>query len=83
MLNCSQNFYVVNSGSSIDLHLMQIYGSIQFFIDIPCDGLPVSEFNELKPRLKSPEHRFQLSAGLNLEKLNTILSETNHIWVAA
>ena len=40
---------------------------------------PVSEFNEFKPRLKSPKNRFQLSAGLNLEKLNTILSETNHI----
>ena len=31
-----------------------------------------SEFNEFKPRLKSPQNRFQLSAGLNLEKLNTI-----------
>ena len=35
-----------------------------------------SEFNEFKPRLKSPQDRFQLSAGLNLEKLNTVLSET-------
>jgi len=26
-----------------------------------------------------PKHRFQLSAGLNLETLNTILSGTNHI----
>ena len=43
----------------------------------------VSEFNEFKPRLKSPKNRFQLNAGLNLEKLNTILSETNHIWAAA
>ena len=32
----------------------------------------VSEFNE-----------FQLSAGLNLEKLNTIFSGTNHVWAAA
>ena len=40
---------------------------------------PVSEFNEFKPCPKSPKNRFQLSAGLNLEKLNTILSETNHI----
>ena len=39
----------------------------------------VSEFNEFKPRLKSPKTRFQWSAGVNLEKLNTILSETNHI----
>ena len=38
---------------------------------------PVSEFNEFKHRLKSPKNRFPLSAGLNLEKLNTILSGTN------
>ena len=37
-----------------------------------------SEFNELEPRLKSTKNRFQLSAGLILEALNTILSETNH-----
>ena len=43
----------------------------------------VSEFNDLKPSLKSAKNRFQLSAGLNLEKLNTILSEINHIWAAA
>ena len=29
---------------------------------------PVSEFNELKPRLKSSENWGQLSVGLNLEK---------------
>ena len=40
---------------------------------------PVSEFNEFKPRLKSAKKRFQLSACLNLETLNTILSGTNHI----
>ena len=39
----------------------------------------VSEFNEFEPRLKSAKNRFTLSAGLNLETLNTILSETNHI----
>ena len=39
----------------------------------------VSEFNEFKPRLKSLEKRFQLSAGFNLETFNTILSVTNHI----
>ena len=42
-----------------------------------------SEFNEFTPRLKSLQNRFQLSAGLNLEKLNTVLSKTNHIWAAA
>ena len=40
---------------------------------------PVSEFNEFEPRLKSAKNWFKLSAGLNLEKNNTILSETNHI----
>ena len=39
----------------------------------------VSEFNEFEPRLKSAKYWFQLSAGLNLKTLNTILSETNHI----
>ena len=39
----------------------------------------VSEFNEFEPRLKSAENWFQQSAGLNLEKLYTILSGTNHI----
>ena len=32
----------------------------------------MSEFNEFKPRLKSPKNRFQLNAGLNLKKLNAI-----------
>ena len=39
-----------------------------------------AEFNEFKLRLKSPKNRFQLSAGLYLEKFNTILNVTNHIW---
>ena len=41
--------------------------------------LPVSEFNEFEPWLKSAINRFKLNAGLNLEKLNTILNGTNHI----
>ena len=39
----------------------------------------MSEFNEFEPRFKSAKNRFQLSAGLNLEKFNTILSGTNQI----
>ena len=39
----------------------------------------VSEFNEFEPGLKSAKNRIQLSAGLNLKKLNTILSGTNYI----
>ena len=35
---------------------------------------PVFEFNEFEPRLISAKNRFQWSASLNLETLNTILS---------
>ena len=38
-----------------------------------------AEFNEFEPRLKSAKNQFQLSAGLNYEKVNRILFETNHI----
>ena len=41
--------------------------------------LTVSEFNDFTLRLKSPKNRFQLSAGLNLEKFNTNLSGANKI----
>ena len=37
----------------------------------------MSELNEFEPPPKSAKNRFQLCAGLNLEKLNTILSGTN------
>ena len=37
------------------------------------------EYKEFKPRLKSAKTRFKLSAGLNLETFDTILSGTNHI----
>ena len=37
------------------------------------------EFKEFEPRFKSAKTRFKLSAGLNLETLDTILSGTNHI----
>ena len=43
---------------------------------------PVYKFNEFEPRLKSAKNQFRLSAGLNLEKLNTISSGTNYIWAA-
>ena len=39
----------------------------------------MSEFNEFQSRPKSAKKRIQLSAGLNLEKINTILSGTKHI----
>ena len=41
----------------------------------------MSEFNEFKPRLKSPQNRFQLSASLNLEKFNIKeLSLCHKLW---
>ena len=40
---------------------------------------PEMEFKEFEPRFKSAKTRFKLSAGLNLETFDTILSGTNHI----
>ena len=37
------------------------------------------EFKEFEPRFKTAKTRFELSAGLNLETFDTILSGTNHI----
>ena len=37
------------------------------------------EFEEFEPRFKSAKTRFKLSAGLNLETHDTILSGTNNI----
>ena len=38
--------------------------------------------SEFKPCLKSPKKQFQMSTSLNLKKLKTILSATNHIWAS-
>ena len=40
---------------------------------------PEMEFKEFEPRFKSAKTRFKLSAGLNFETFDTILSGTNHI----
>ena len=40
---------------------------------------PEAEFKEFKPRLKSAKTRFKLSAGLNFETFDTILTWINHI----
>ena len=40
---------------------------------------PEMEFKEFEPRFKSAKTRLKLSAGLNLETFDTILSGTNHI----
>ncbi len=41
--------------------------------------IPEAEFKEFKSRLKSAKTRLKLSAGLNLETFDTILSGKNHI----
>ena len=63
------------SDNSIIFHTFYLDSDFLIFLALQ----PESEFNEFKPRLKSAKNRFQLSAGLNLEKLNQILSGTNHI----
>jgi len=40
---------------------------------------PVMDIKEFEPRFKSAKTRFKLSAVLNLETFDTILSGTNHI----
>ena len=40
---------------------------------------PEMEFKEFEPRFKSAKTWFKLSAVLNLETFDTILSGTNHI----
>ena len=64
---------------AIDLSVMNYVRSNNQSLKYERFTPPVSEFNEFEPRLKSAKNRFQLSAGLNLETLNTILSETNDI----
>ena len=40
------------------------------------------EFNGFEPRFKSAKNRFKLSAGLNLETFDTILSGSNHTYLS-
>ena len=49
------------------------------FTPVPIKPSSETEFEEFEPRFKSAKTRFKLSAGLNLETLDTILSGTNHI----
>ena len=45
---------------------------------LPLKHKPVAEFKEFEPLFKSVKIRFKLSAGLNLETFDTILSGANH-----
>ena len=81
----------MRSSIDLDIHHSKVFSSYQrsttsckekeFEAKNSCAGSmrTESELNEFKPRLKVAKNRFQLSAGLNLEILNTILSGTNHI----
>ena len=51
------------------------YTETQFFLTEKTE----MEFKEFEPRFKSAKTRFKLSAGINLETFDTILSGTNHI----
>ena len=46
---------------------------------IKLEKMPKMEFKEFEPRFKSAKTRFKLSAGLNLETFDTILSGPIHI----
>ena len=47
---------------------------------VPAQKFPEAEFKEFKPHRWTAKNRFHLSAGLNLKTLNTMSSETNHVW---
>ena len=46
---------------------------------ITTNNKPEAEFKEFELRFKSAKTRVKLSAGLNLETFDTILSGTNHL----
>ena len=51
------------------------YTETQFFLTEKTE----MEFKEFEPRFKSAKTRFKLSAGINLETFDPILSGPNHI----
>ena len=61
----------------------QLFNGIETFFYptswLRSDKPPEMEFKEFESRFKSAKTRFKLSAGLNLERFDTILSGTNHI----
>jgi len=54
-----------------------------FILSVTVWSASEAELKEFEPRLKSAKTWFKLSAGLNLETFDTILSGTNHILAAA
>ena len=61
--------------------MFSLHSVVHFFLKVFKGS--ESEFNEFEPRLKSPQKRFKLSTGFNLETLITILSGTDHILAEA
>jgi len=60
--------------------LSTVLGRNLFSIANDCSvNLSEMEFKEFEPWFKSAKTRFKLSAALNLETFDTILSGTNHI----
>ena len=57
---------------------MKGHFKLRLHLTIPLNINPEAEFKEFKSRLKPAKTRFKLSAGLNLETFDRILSETNH-----
>ena len=53
--------------------------TFKFIIRLISRKYPEMEFKEFEARFKSVKTRFKLSAGLNLETFDTILSGSNHI----
>ena len=56
-----------------------MYKSFKKYLFLSEDKTYEMEFKEFETRFKSAKTRFKLSAGLNLETFDTILSGTNHI----
>ena len=52
------------------------FENFEFEVLLICSEM---EFREFEPLFKSAKTRFKLSAGLNLETFDTIISGTNHI----
>ena len=63
--------------SLIPFPLLKAFMSFISFISL--NKLSEAEFKEFEPQFNSAKTRFKLSAGLNLETFDTILSGTNHI----
>ena len=80
MVNSRYKFYISFENSICKDYITEkTYNALKLNTIPIVLGKPESEFNQIEPRLKTTKKRYQLSAGLNLETLNTILSGTDRI----